>query len=340
VAVGSSPPSAPDPNNKSEKRSSSVPLWLVVSAIIAVAGVVEVVIYGYLETPGWIGVADKKFWDYLELLIVPAALAIGVYLLNRAQSEREREAEEARREHELDVENQRAQDAALQAYLDQMSQLLTDKDRPLHRAQVGDHLSTVARARTLTVLRRLDSERKGRVLQFLYESGLIAKDRRVLDLLGADLSEAHLSGADLGKPYKAYLGGANLKRAYLIGVYLRGADLNEGVLIEANLSGAALRGANLNKANLSGANLSEAKLAYASLIEAKLSRADLREANVWHVNLSRADLRGANLVGAALNGADLSSANLTGAKGVTEEQLEEQAKTLEGATMPNGSIHP
>jgi hypothetical protein len=65
VAVESSPPSVPDQNDKSEKRSSSIPLWLVVSAVFAVAGVVEVVIYGYLATPGWIGVADKKFWDVL-----------------------------------------------------------------------------------------------------------------------------------------------------------------------------------------------------------------------------------------------------------------------------------
>jgi hypothetical protein len=27
-----------------------------------------------LEMPGWIGVANKRFWDYLDLLIVPAAL--------------------------------------------------------------------------------------------------------------------------------------------------------------------------------------------------------------------------------------------------------------------------
>jgi uncharacterized protein YjbI with pentapeptide repeats len=55
--------------------------------------------------------------------------------------------------------------------------------------------------------------------------------------------------------------------------------------------------------------------------------------------LSEADLSGANLSGADLSGADLSGADLSGAQGVTEEELEEQAKTLEGATMPKGSIH-
>jgi hypothetical protein len=57
-----------------EKQARSVPLWLVVLAALALGGVVEVIIYGYLEKPGWIGVANKRFWDYLDLLIVPAAL--------------------------------------------------------------------------------------------------------------------------------------------------------------------------------------------------------------------------------------------------------------------------
>jgi hypothetical protein len=45
------------------------------------------------------------------------------------------------REREQRIANDRAQDEALQAYLDQMSQLLTDKDQPLHEAQLGDSLS-------------------------------------------------------------------------------------------------------------------------------------------------------------------------------------------------------
>jgi hypothetical protein len=68
-----------------EERRMKVPRWVVVTATLALAGVVVgVIVYGYTTRPGWVGVAGKKFWDYLELLIVPAALAIGVYWLNRA----------------------------------------------------------------------------------------------------------------------------------------------------------------------------------------------------------------------------------------------------------------
>ncbi len=49
-----------------------------------------------------------------------------------------------------------------------------------------------------------------------------------------------------------------------------------------------------------------------------------------------ADLRKADLFAAGLGDADLSLADLGGAQGVTGDQLEQQAKSLEGATMPNG----
>ncbi len=58
------------------------------------------------------------------------------------------------------------------------------------------------------------------------------------------------------------------------------------------------------------------------------------------VNLSGANLSGAFLYNANLGRADLSQANLKGATGITIEELEKEAKTLQGATMPDGSKHP
>jgi len=222
-------------------------------------------------------------WDWIKLPVVPAAIAAAGLWFNRQQQERQRADDWRQQERALDIADQRAQDDALQAYLDQMSLMLTNKERPLRRAQPGDDLSVVARARTLTVLtklekkRKLDKDRKGSVLQFLYESGLITKDRRILDLSKADLFMADL--------YWAKLSEANLH-----GVYLIKANLIQADLVKADLSGAYL-------------------------IEADLIRADLSEAN-----LSNAWLR---------------HANLSSATGLTDEQIT-AARTLEGATMPNG----
>lgn len=115
----------------------------------------------------------------------------GVAIVNWMQTERERKAEATQREHkrraeeasrnrELEAEVLRAQDEALQAYLDQMSTLLLDRD--LRRLKGDSEVRTLARARTLTILARLDGGHEKSVLQFLYESNLIKKGHVVIDL--------------------------------------------------------------------------------------------------------------------------------------------------------------
>ena len=337
---GSRSPPAAEP--KGSPRSSRIIRWILVSgALVLVVEVVGAILYyGYTTKPGWVGVSGKKFWDYLDLLIVPAALALGVTWLNWEQSRREREAEnaqkereevaeEARKTREQELENQRAQDEALQAYLDQMSKLLIDKERPLRRTHAGDNLSVVARARTLTVLQKLGPERKRSTLHFLYESGLIAREL-VVSLVDADLSGAELSEVNLSEAYLvgAYLVGANLSMAYLRKAYLSGTNLSGANLSGANLSGAYLRGANVSAANLSGTWMQGADL----------NGADLREADLRGAYLGDADLRDAYLSRAHLSGADLSGADLRGAylgdtEGLSREHLE-QAPLVNGATMP------
>jgi hypothetical protein len=135
--------------------------------------IVLIVVCGYLFGWKWTGLPKQTLWDWLKLLVVPAVIAAGGLWFNAQQREREQR-----------IANERAQDETLQAYLDGMSELLTDKAQPLHRAQPGDRLSTVARARTLTVLGRLDGGRKGSVLQFLFESELIYIEHTFLDESG------------------------------------------------------------------------------------------------------------------------------------------------------------
>jgi uncharacterized protein YjbI with pentapeptide repeats len=208
-----------------------------------------------------------------------------------------RKAEQEHRERALNLQKQRAQEDALQTYINDMGYLLLNREMPLRQSEEDSEARTLARARTLTVLLTLDGDRKRSVVQFLHESLLIDKYKPVVSLTFADLREANLSGADLD------------------GADLRGADLSK-----ANLSGADLNGANLNLGDLREATLSKANLIKADLSEAGLSEADLSEATLLEADLSEALLRGANLYGA---------------HGWTEAQLT-AAKSLEGATMPDG----
>jgi len=262
-------------------------MGVVVITLLALVG--GLIIYSYADWPGaqYFGIADKNFWDYLELLIVPAALAFGVYWLNRTQDIRQQEPNQMQQNRELEVVTQQAQDAALQAYLDQIGQLLLDKDRPLRESKESDEVRTLARARTLTVLARLEGVRKRSVMQVLYESGLITKPALILDLKGADLEEANLGGIDLNlvvlrESYmrEAFLREAELYKADLSRTILYKATLNKTNLREANLREAFLHGANLNEADLTGADLSGADLSGADLIVTEMSSADLRGADL------------------------------------------------------------
>lgn len=279
----------------------------------------------------------KTLWDWMQLLIIPAILAGGVYWLN-----------ESARQSEQAISSDNIQEAALQTYIDRMAELLIKEN--LSESEQKSEVRVVARARTLTVLQGLDKERKGALLRFLYEANLIQKDKTVIDLSGANLREANLRWAQLREAYlyRANLDGADLRWAQLSFANLSGASLNEAKLYSAdlrwaqlseaslyeadlnfaNLSGADLSGANLikaelrydlNGANLSGARLIDAHLSGVRLINANLSRADLlnadlRVAQLIDANLSGAYLNNADLRGAQLRGANLRQAQLRGAK--------------------------
>ncbi len=207
---------------------------------------------------------DRTAWDWLDLLIVPLMLALLTLLFGLGQFylEGRREDRRAKTEQDIATDNQREQ--ALQNYFDDMSELLLG-DRQLRTSAEGSEIRSVARARTLTVLRGLDGERKGQLLRFLQESQLISSTKPIVKLEGADLEDINLDGA-------------SLKDANLAGAYLRDANFNESNLEGTNFTGANFQGAYLYKANLKNAV-------------------------------------------------------------VSEEQLN-QARSLEGTTMPDGSIHP
>jgi hypothetical protein len=214
----------------------------------------------YTKPPG-VDERGKTLWAWLELLIIPVVLAGGAMWFSRAEREAEHKIAEERSKSEREIADDRLREAALQAYLDRMTDLLLEKE--LHTSKEEDEVRAVARARTLTTLRQLDGTRKGTLLRFLYEADLINRDNAVIrfeaaDLSGADLNGASLSGADLSGAnlFKAFLNGANLGGANLFKAFLHRAGLNGVNLSGADLGGADLHGAKLRGANLTGANLS------------------------------------------------------------------------------------
>jgi hypothetical protein len=275
---------------------------------------------------------EKTLYDWFQLAIIPVVLAFGVWWLThlqqqrdqqlsdqrakiereaaekQAQAEREAAEERAKAEREIATDNQR--EAALQAYIDKVSELLLHER--LCESPPPQDVVIIAQARTATVLRILDPIRCASIIQFLSRVGILrlcvensAKSsfdwplKNEYSLAGIELPETNFNSVDLSM---IHLEGANFYRAFLREANLEGTDLSRANLQRANLMHANLQKANLNEANLQGARLFGADLRDASLVFADLTKANLKEAKY------------------------------------TDEQLND-AKSLEGATLRDGTKH-
>jgi uncharacterized protein YjbI with pentapeptide repeats len=315
-----------------EKPGVRVVVGVVATLVIAVAVVIV------LQRTG----DDNAVSDNAAL--IGAVIALGGVFTTQLVSIAldDRRATESR-----ELEDQRAQDIALQAFLDQIAH--SDTYRELRTAPASGHKRAILRAKLQTLLLHCNAERKGVLLSFLHGAKLSRKKEIT------PYEYTRKGRWEKGKERWKY----PILRLNDIDFSLtkRTADTK---LTFDDLRGIILRGAKLRKVNLSGANLSDADLSDADLSEALLRKATPQDSEkipgesqneyekakageatteLLKTDLSRANLRGANLSGADLSGADLSGANLFEATGITTKELEDQALSLEGATMPDGSKH-
>ena len=161
--------------------------WAVVPLLVATIGLAVVTGYQFQ----WTGFRDsaplrgerrtKRLWDWLVLLIVPGVLAFGVLWFNVQQRSTERE-----------IALDSTQADALQAYLDRMSGLLVSTS--VAELRQSKTMTGLMRTLTLTVLNELEGDRRGTVLLFLQDSGLIQPPEPIVDLRQATLDDAELSG--------------------------------------------------------------------------------------------------------------------------------------------------
>ena len=290
----------------------------------------------------------KTLWDWLNLLgvlAIPVVVGFGVAWFT---------AQQGKVSNRENKDNQ--QEVALQEYIKEMSALLLERN--LRKSDAEAEVRTIARVRTLTILSRLDGHRKRSVLQFLHESGLISKGQHpgaksVVDLSGADLSEADLSGVKLLNVdlWEADLSGADLRNTWWEGVELwdRGEyppKMQENPRLPG--PGVRLPMQHYSKVRYPAVDLSGANLSGAKLINADLSGADLSGAYMSGVNLSGANLKGAS----GKTKGESATKSSTGRQVATtttmdiSKALEESSNRgqrydrLKGTIMPNGDVHP
>jgi hypothetical protein len=314
-----------------QKAKNPLEIFGIIVACIVVIALLAVIALAYIFNVNVPGLRGKTLWDWLQLLIIPLALAVIALLFNLANSRTERQIAKDRYQQDQQIAKQRYEqdqqialdkqrEDLLQAYLDRISELLLKEK--LRSSAVDAEVRNVARVRTITILFQLDARRIGYVFAFLREAGLISNKPKssIVSLSHADPDGINLSRVNLSR---TDLSGTTLRRANLSGAYLSETYLNGTNFFLANLREADLREADLSGAFLLGTDLFGAVLEKASLKEAYIMRATLREAF----------LKEADFSDALLDGTDLSGAE------ATEEQLK-KARSLKGATMPDGSIYP
>ncbi len=203
---------------------------------------------------GW-GLSDKSLWEWMELLLIPIVLALGAWWVKHEERISAQRAS-------LEMERRKI----LATYFDVMQELILNFNLAKN---AKNEVYEIARARTLHTLSSLDGERKGHVLRFLIDAGILGNEHSMIRLSYADLSYADLTNI--------HLEGANLWCANLENANMKNAHLNR-----TNLPFAFMKGAILDNANLEAANLDRAVVSKEQLKKVKtLKEATMPEGNFY-----------------------------------------------------------
>jgi uncharacterized protein YjbI with pentapeptide repeats len=223
----------------------------------------------------------------ISAIAVPVSIAVLVVGVFQFKSQQKATADQAL--------NQQRQ-ATLANYLNDISALMLNYD--LLNSKPRSPAVELAVARTDTAVRNLDGARKGMLIRYLWEAGLINASKPVVGLSKINLEDGVFRGTYL---YKAYLATANL-----INANFYRTDAHGTILSWANLSGA-----DLNKANLGCFSIPQWNISLKLLHQLRFSGIDC--AVLRRANLNGAKLQDANLIGANLSWASLGGAHLSGA---------------------------
>ncbi len=186
--------------------------------------------------PKWTGFQGKTLWDWLDLLLVPVMLAVGIFVLETTESRRQ----------EYNLTEQYKQQI-LRDYFNELSALVFEQQKleTLTKAKEYAPERELLGSRTLATLEILgeDASRKSQIIRFIGNSSL----SRFIPIRRANLATLDLSYVDLT--------GADLRRTNLTGAILCGANLRE-----ANFEGAILSKAQYNDETVMPDGLSQLQL--------------------------------------------------------------------------------
>src|SRR5215212_6608877 len=184
-------------------RNSGVPTGWIILSIVAGAVLLYVLwrLLNYYIAPGDDPTQRRDLVQAFAVLagglVAAGTLVIGWLNLRNTQRTlliNQRNTQETLRNAQ-EVENRRAQGSSLQAYFEQMGDLLLDKN--LRDTPPDGEVRILAQAQTHTVLPTLNGDHKRSIIVFLHTSMLVQGSDPMVSLVGADLREVDLSNAHL-----------------------------------------------------------------------------------------------------------------------------------------------
>jgi len=224
----------------------------------------------------------KTFWDWLDLLIIPGALAIFAYTFDRNEKKREKT-----------IEIDRMRENTLQQYFNDIERLTF---RGLQTSKKGDSIREIARSRTLAVLRMLDGKRKWNVLKFLSDMNLILRDKDgtndhpIISLHDADLSYLFfcpvIPSKDVDFRYQPLfqdidLSGSDLNNAQLNEIKFYNANLNNANWTDSLINGCVFSGVSFTSSYFVNCKIRNSHFMESDFSSCKFIRAKIQETEFY-----------------------------------------------------------
>ncbi|CAF4153210.1 unnamed protein product, partial [Adineta steineri] len=130
----------------------------------------------------------------------------------------------------------------------------------------------IARAKTLNIFRKLDSQRSARIIGFLHEAKQlpVSETRRALDLSTAKLNAIDFLSVKFSN---TSMFRTDFREAITNKADFASVDLSDSTFISADIQGASFIGSNLNNVDFSEANLYKVDLTNAKITEKQLQSA-------------------------------------------------------------------
>jgi len=203
------------------------------------------------------GVRAKTLWDWLDLLVIPVVLAVIAWLYKEHEKFKNKNNEKTQRQNQA---------------LDDFIKIITDLNlnHGLATTSPKDGTKEIARSRVILILESIEGERKGEILQFLYESKLIDMNPKLV-LFGANFNKIQLSGIDLSE--------AEIRGAYFIDSDIQNVNIDNSIFI----------GCNFKNSNFSKSKVYKTDFSYSNLSGCLFNDMDLSSVNFEGANLSKAD---------------------------------------------------